>query len=273
MDAVRENPLTGLLIRDLDGLHHAAGRILDGALHRAGAAESLCEGRRSHQGQDQQRDDNAQTPASPRHEHGASFRKSPLQGATLATRTDRGHNKPMNGRLVPTDVRSGGREWRRGRQPAQAAQSRSTCAFSLIMAVKRLRRARFHSLVRNDHSLGETSRSLPSGYSIVRDRRTVTTTLNVGELLNLVGLSTGVVLYAMLLAMVVRAGRTPGLRSGFDPLLLLTSVLGLAWNLCALPVYELPKMGFEGPFPYHGGHRVRRTRLPARGRCALGAAR
>ena len=32
----------------------------------------------------------------------------------------------------------------------------------------------------------------------------------MSELLNLVGLSTGVVLYAMLLAMVVRAGRTPG---------------------------------------------------------------
>lgn len=77
----------------------------------------------------------------------------------------------------------------------------------------------------------------------------MSTTLNVGELLNLVGLSTGVVLYAMLLAMVVRAGRTPGLRSGFDPLLLLTSILGLVWNLCALPAYELPKMGFEGPFP------------------------
>src|SRR6476620_6899853 len=53
----------------------------------------------------------------------------------------------------------------------------------------------------------------------------------------------------MLLAMVVRAGRPPGLRSGFDPLLLLTSVLGLVWNLCALAVYELPRMGFEGPFP------------------------
>ena len=78
----------------------------------------------------------------------------------------------------------------------------------------------------------------------------MSTTLNVGELLNLVGLSTGVVLYAMLLAMVVRVGRTPGLKSGFDPLLLATSVLGLVWNLCALPAYELPKMGIEGPFPY-----------------------
>jgi two-component system, LytTR family, sensor kinase len=85
--------------------------------------------------------------------------------------------------------------------------------------------------------------------SISRDRHTVSTTLNVGELLNLVGLSTGVVLYAMLLAMVVRAGRTPGLRSGFDPLLLLTSLLGLAWNICALPAYELSKMGM-GPFPF-----------------------
>jgi hypothetical protein len=78
----------------------------------------------------------------------------------------------------------------------------------------------------------------------------VSTTLNVGELLNLVGLSTGVVLYAMLLAMVVRAGQTSRLRFGFDPLLLLTSALGLAWNLCALPAYELQKRGIEGPFPY-----------------------
>jgi two-component system LytT family sensor kinase len=77
----------------------------------------------------------------------------------------------------------------------------------------------------------------------------VSTTLNVGELLNVVGLSTGVVLYAMLLAMVVRAARTPGLKSRFDLLLLLTSLLGLVWNLCALPAYELPKMGIEGPFP------------------------
>jgi two-component system LytT family sensor kinase len=74
--------------------------------------------------------------------------------------------------------------------------------------------------------------------------------MNIGELLNLVGLSTGVVLYAMLLAMVVRAGRTPGLTSRFDPLLLLTSLLGLVWNLCALPAYELPKVGIAGPFPY-----------------------
>ena len=50
--------------------------------------------------------------------------------------------------------------------PAACAgeQSPAAGAFSLIMAVKRLTDQRFHSLVRNDHSLGETSRSLPSGY-------------------------------------------------------------------------------------------------------------
>ena len=71
----------------------------------------------------------------------------------------------------------------------------------------------------------------------------------MGELLNLVGLSTGVVLYAMLLAMVVRAGRAPG-ASRFDPLLLATAILGLVWNLCALPAYELPKVGIDGPFTF-----------------------
>jgi hypothetical protein len=75
----------------------------------------------------------------------------------------------------------------------------------------------------------------------------VSTNLNIGELLNLVGLSTGVVLYAMLLAMVIRAARTSGGRTDVDPLLLLTSILGLIWNLCALPVYELPRIGIEGP--------------------------
>jgi two-component system LytT family sensor kinase len=73
--------------------------------------------------------------------------------------------------------------------------------------------------------------------------------LNVGELLNLVGLSTGVVLYAMLLAMVVRAG-VRAQRPRFDSLLLLTSLLGLLWNVCALLAYELPKMGVEAPVPW-----------------------
>src|SRR5882672_10591060 len=71
----------------------------------------------------------------------------------------------------------------------------------------------------------------------------------MSELLNLVGLSTGIVLYAMLLAMVLRARRATG-ASRFDPLLLGTAVLGLIWNLCALPAYELPKIGIEGPFTF-----------------------
>ena len=101
-------------------------------------------------------------------------------------------------------------------------------------------------------------------------------TVNLGELLNLVGLSTGVVLYAMLLAMVIRARRTAGAASAFDPLLLLTSILGLVWNLCALPAYVLPKFGIEGPFPFLSGDRIRRARPAAGGRrctrcCAAGA--
>src|SRR6202050_837063 len=70
----------------------------------------------------------------------------------------------------------------------------------------------------------------------------------MGELLNLVGLSAGVVLYTVLLVMVVRAGRAGGRHARVDPLLLVTAVLGLVWNLCALPVYELPRMGIPGPF-------------------------
>src|SRR5580765_1175755 len=71
----------------------------------------------------------------------------------------------------------------------------------------------------------------------------------MSELLNLIGLSTGVVLYAMLLAMVLRAGNATG-TTRVDPLLLATAVLGLLWNACALPAYELPKIGVEGPFPF-----------------------
>jgi len=73
--------------------------------------------------------------------------------------------------------------------------------------------------------------------------------MDVGPLLNLVGLSMGVVLYAMLLVMVLRSARTAGARARVDPLLLGTAMLGLVWNACALPVYILPKMGVHGPFP------------------------
>lgn len=71
----------------------------------------------------------------------------------------------------------------------------------------------------------------------------------MGGLLNLIGLSTGIALYAMLLIMVVTTapGRTAGRR--VDSVLLATAVLGLVWNLCALPLYELPRIAILGPFP------------------------
>ena len=99
-------------------------------------------------------------------------------------------------------------------------------------------------------------------------------TVSVSELLNLVGLSTGVVLYAMLLAMVVRAGRCAATAARASirccsP----RRVLGLVWNLCALPAYELPKVGIEGPFPYLIADRLLRARISAGGRRPLGPAR
>src|SRR5260221_13357230 len=72
----------------------------------------------------------------------------------------------------------------------------------------------------------------------------------MSELLSLVGLSAGVVLYRMLFVMVVRAAPRPAVAAPFDPLLLGTALLGLVWNLCALPAYELPKVGIDGPFPF-----------------------
>jgi two-component system LytT family sensor kinase len=70
----------------------------------------------------------------------------------------------------------------------------------------------------------------------------------MSELLNLIGLSMGVVLYAVLLVMVVWVHRAGAAQKRIDPLLLATSLLGLVWNLCALPAYELPRIGVEGRF-------------------------
>ena len=70
----------------------------------------------------------------------------------------------------------------------------------------------------------------------------------MSELLNLIGMTSGIALYAMLLAMVVRAGRMPRASARFDPLLFAMALLGLTWNLAALPAYELPKLGIPGPF-------------------------
>ena len=69
----------------------------------------------------------------------------------------------------------------------------------------------------------------------------------MGELLNVIGLSAGVALYAMLLAMVLQAPGASRGPSRFDPLLLGTAVLGLVWNLCELLDYELPRLGLSAP--------------------------
>jgi two-component system LytT family sensor kinase len=72
----------------------------------------------------------------------------------------------------------------------------------------------------------------------------------MGELLNLIGLSIGVVLYAMLLVMVLRVGRGTLGHARVDGLLLSTSLLGLVWNLCSLPGSALLNAGAEGGFPF-----------------------
>ncbi len=68
----------------------------------------------------------------------------------------------------------------------------------------------------------------------------------MSELLNVIGLSTGLVLYAMLFAMVVRRERATPSRAPRDPLLVMTALLGLAWNAYALPAYALPRIGMTG---------------------------
>jgi anti-sigma regulatory factor (Ser/Thr protein kinase) len=66
----------------------------------------------------------------------------------------------------------------------------------------------------------------------------------MGALLNVAGLATGVALYALLFAMVVQARH--GMQRRTDPLLLLTAVLGLVWNLCTVVVFEPVAAGAAG---------------------------
>ncbi len=70
----------------------------------------------------------------------------------------------------------------------------------------------------------------------------------MGELLNLVGLSTGVVLYAMLLAMVVRAGARAGAAARFDPLLLATASSGWSGTSARCPPTSCRRWASTGPF-------------------------
>jgi hypothetical protein len=70
---------------------------------------------------------------------------------------------------------------------------------------------------------------------------------NAAEVLNLVGFVTGTVLYAMLLALVLRNDRPTGTFNkpgGWSLLPLATAVLGLVWNLGELSAYALPRIGY-----------------------------
>src|SRR5258705_5892749 len=61
------------------------------------------------------------------------------------------------------------------------------------------------------------------------------------RLLHLAGFGTGILLYAMLGMMVVRAARVPGGRR--DNIPLATAVLGLLWNAGAISLYGLRDLG------------------------------
>lgn len=64
----------------------------------------------------------------------------------------------------------------------------------------------------------------------------------MNDLLNALGLATGLALYAMLLSMVAR-DRARGGR--FDAVPLATAILGIVWNVCSLSTYALPRFGLE----------------------------
>ncbi|MDQ6787579.1 MAG: histidine kinase [Acidobacteriota bacterium] len=66
--------------------------------------------------------------------------------------------------------------------------------------------------------------------------------LNTASLINLLGFTVGIALYALLLVMVVRHRKTKR-RFSFDFLLLTTAVLGLLWNVGELSVFVLSDFG------------------------------
>jgi two-component system LytT family sensor kinase len=73
--------------------------------------------------------------------------------------------------------------------------------------------------------------------------------MGADSLLNLVGFSLGVALYAMLLAMLIPRRRGGSWLASVDWLLVVTALLGLAWNVLALISGELPRLGIAGPLP------------------------
>ncbi|HLQ77745.1 MAG TPA: histidine kinase [Terriglobia bacterium] len=73
----------------------------------------------------------------------------------------------------------------------------------------------------------------------------------VASLINVLGFTTGAILYAMLLWMVVRSHPPDQgwVASSSDRLSLLTGVLGLFWNIGAFSAYGLPTLGLVEPSP------------------------
>jgi two-component system, LytTR family, sensor kinase len=67
--------------------------------------------------------------------------------------------------------------------------------------------------------------------------------LNTASLINLLGFTVGVALYALLLVMVIRHRKRKEQRFSFDFLLLTTAVLGLLWNIGELSVFVLSDFG------------------------------
>lgn len=78
-------------------------------------------------------------------------------------------------------------------------------------------------------------------------RMTRVPTPNAGELLNLVGFVTGTVLYAMLLALVLRTPLDEDAVGAPDRLPLATALLGLGWNVGELLAYTLPRVSWVAP--------------------------
>src|SRR5438093_3069482 len=69
------------------------------------------------------------------------------------------------------------------------------------------------------------------------------TTSTAASLVNLLGFTTGIVLYVMLLWMVLAS------RSNANRLVLFTGLLGFAWNVGAFGGYALSNLGFTQPVP------------------------
>ena len=73
--------------------------------------------------------------------------------------------------------------------------------------------------------------------------------LNTASLINLLGFTVGVALYALLLVMVVRH-RKSKYKFSLDLLLLLTAVLGLLWNIGELSVFIWKDFGAGQVTPF-----------------------